>query len=428
MRKPSAPHFIALATLLAGATLGGHASAAGPNLQQRAAFVGASQAFLGYSVAVDGSTAVVGALNDNGGTGAAYVYARGVGGWSLQATLMATGGAVNDQFGYAVALSGDTAMIGAAGRANGEGAVYVFGRSGTAWQQLQELDEPGGEADDCFGCALAVSGSTALIGASGASGGLGTAFVYASGTSGWAEQAAFLGASANDFFGFSVALDATGTTAMVGAFGVSSQRGSAYVFTRAGTVWSQPQAPITPADAQANDRFGYALSIDGATALVGAYASGGPGAVYVLTRTGTTWGVQPQKLVPSDPTGGDFFGASVALSGGTAIVGASEHGGPNGPGAAYVFTSSGAGWQAAQELVAPSPGQTFGYTVAASGTTAVVGAFSANNNSGAAYVFEPAVTSPAPALGARTGALALALLLAGIGLLAVSPRRARGRA
>jgi hypothetical protein len=397
------------------------AQAGSGTLQLQGSFSGATDAFYGYSVAIDGNTAVVGALDDDAGLGAAYVLVRSGTTWALQQKLTAADGAANDQFGYSVAVSGDTAFIGAAGKASGQGYVYAFTRSGTTWAQQQEFTEASGAADDCFGCALALSGGTAVIGADGASGNLGTAYVFASTGATWSQQAEFLGASTSDFFGFSVALSPDGGTALVGAFGTSGGKGSAYVFSRSGTTWSQPQAPLVASDGQAGDRFGYAVALGTGTAVIGAYAKGGPGAAYVFAQSGSSW-TQQSELTPPDPSGSDNFGAAVALDGSTAVIGAYERAGT---GTAYVYTGGSGGFtQAPQELAAPTGSQDFGFSVAASGGTVAVGAFGTSNDAGNAQLFAPApVVLPVPALGGAPRVWALTLLLGAVGVLATRPRR-----
>jgi hypothetical protein len=312
--------------------------------------------------------------------------------------------------------------VSAANKAQGQGSVYVFQRSGTAWSYQQELmEQPSGQPNDCFGCALALHGNTAVIGATGASGNLGEAFVYTSSGASWTKQASFLGAATTDFFAFSVALTPDESTAFVGAFGTASQKGSVYVFTRAGTVWSQPTPPFTATDGHAGDRFGYALGAGSGTAIVGAYAKG-PGAAYIFSGSGATWSQQAELTQPS-PTGSDAFGISVAIDGNMALVGADEHGGTNGPGAAYLFTSSGGLWtQPPQTFSAVSQNEEYGYSVGLSAGSAVIGSFGAANQSGAAYLLGPAVVG-APALGGRPHLAALALLLGAVGAFVVRTRR-----
>ena len=188
---------------------------------------------------------------------------------------------------------------------------------------------------------------------------------------------------------------------MLGAYrddvGARADQGSAYVFTRSGTVWTQ-QAKLTAADGTANDSFGISVAISGDTALVGAYTDdvGGnilQGSAYIFTRSGTNW-TQQQKLTASDGAANDRFGFSVALSGGTALVGAwlDDVGANANQGSAYVFKRLGTLWTEQQRLTA-SDGEasdTFGYSVVLSGDTAIIGtAFDdvgANNAQGSAYI------------------------------------------
>lgn len=377
---------------------------------------GASNAFFGFSVAVDGDTAVVGALDDSG-QGAAYVFVRTGVTWSLQQRLTAVSdGVAGDQFGHAVAVSGDTVVVSATAKANAQGYVYVFVRSGTTWSQQAEFTAPGGAAGDCFGCSVAVRGTTAFIGSPDRSGGTGAAYVLTSSGAGWQPQQAFTGAVAGDHFGFSVALTPDATTALIGAYGASNEVGEAYALTMNGT-WSNPpqQVVLTASDGQAQDRFGFSVSADNGMALVGAYGNAGQGAAYVFMGGGSAWS-QTATLAANDGAANDSFGYSVSLSGNTAVVGAFEKSGPLGPGAAYVFTNTDGAWSQ-QELFASGSGQYFGHSVAASGTTALASAFGASNTSGKAYFFASA-PAVAPALGTRVNVAALMLVLAVFGSMA----------
>ncbi|HXN32351.1 MAG TPA: FG-GAP repeat protein [Polyangiaceae bacterium] len=408
--------------LLAMTVASTDARAAGPTFGQQTSLPGSTDAFFGYSVAIDGDTAVVGAWNDNGNKGAAYVFVRTGTTWSQQQELTAADGASGDQFGYAVAVSGNTALVGAVGRAANQGYVYAFARTGSAWTQQQELTAADGAPEDCFGCTVAVRGGTALVGAPGKLSGTGAAYAVVNAGGGWQPQQEFLGQAAGEAFGFSVALNPDATTAMVGAYGANNEVGHAYVLTTNGGTWSQ-QAVLAASDGLAHDRFGYSVAVDTNTALVGAYGHGGRGAAYVFTRSAGAWSQQAPTLLASDGAPNDAFGYSVALSGNTAVVGAYEKSGAFGPGAAYVFTEAGGTWSQ-QEVLAAGGGQYFGYSVATTGTTAVVGAFGASNDSGAAYVFASGSVSPVPALGDKTALLGLVLLLAGLTSLA-SPLRGR---
>ena len=208
--------------------------------------------------------------------------------------------------------------------------------------------------------------------------------------------------AAGDLFGNSVAL--SGDTALVGMIGddtlAGANAGSAYVFTRTGTQWSQ-QAKLTASDGAAGDRFGMSVALSGDTALVGASLDDTPagvdaGSAYVFTRSGTAWSEQ-QRLNAGDGAASDEFGRSVALSGNTALVGAYFTDTPAGAdaGSAYIFTRPGPLWSQQSKLTASdgAASDEFGYSVALSGTTALVGAYrddsavTGNLDLGSAYLY-----------------------------------------
>jgi len=369
----------------------------------------AANDYFGKSVAVDGNTAVIGAYGDdaNGGTdsGSAYVFTRSGTAWSQQAKMTASDAAANDWFGYSVAVSGDTAVIGVPFDDNDSGtdsgSAYVFVRSGTTWNQQAKLTASDAAAGDNFGWSVAVSGDTAVIGANGDDDGgnsSGAAYVFVRNGTTWSQQAKLTAndAAANDWFGSSVAVD--GNTAVIGAYyndDGGTDSGSAYVFTRSGTVWSQ-QAKLTASDAAAGDNFGVSVAVDGDTAVIGAYRDDDNGAnsgsAYVFTRSSATWS-QQAKLTAGDAAANDRFGYSVAVNGDTAVIGAvwDDDGGTD-SGAAYVFTRSGTVWSQQAKLTASDAAvdDWFGYSVAVSGDTAVIGAYRDDDNganSGSAYVF-----------------------------------------
>jgi len=405
-------------SLLAVSVLAFGADAAASVVQQ-VSLTGNSDSFFGYSVAASGNTVVVGAHNDAGGNGAAYVYVRNGSSWTQQQELTASDGASGDQFGYTVAISGNTVLVGAANKANGQGYVYAFGRSGSTWAQQAELTSSDGAANDCFGCSLAVSGTAAFIGAPGKLGNTGGAYTFTSNGTSWSQGGEFVGQAADEYFGFAVAISSDATTAVAGAFGANSSQGDAYVFTQSGTTWSQ-KAVLTSSDGAAGDSFGYSVGVDSGTVLVGAYANDGKGAAYAFTGSGASWS-QQAKLVASDGAAGDDFGFTVALSGTTAVVGAYQKNSTGGPGQAYVYTDSAGSW--AQQELSPQ-GAYFGYSVAASGTTAVVSALASYSGEVAIYASATQMAPPtAPALGHAVGLLAMALLVAACAVLRARPAR-----
>jgi len=362
----------------------------------------------GVSVALSGDTAVVGArYDDDGGwaSGSAYVFVRSGGVWAQQTKLTAADAAAEDWFGYSVALSGDTAVVGAYQDDDAgfnSGSAYVFVRSGGIWTQQVKLRAADAAESDRFGYTVALNGDTAIVAATGDDDGgssSGSAYVFVRSGGVWRRGAKFTAsdAAAGDNFGSSVAF--SGDTAVVGAYldnDGGTDSGSAYVFVGSGGVWTQ-QAKLTAADAAAADLFGYSVALSGDTAVVGAlYDDDGgtdSGSAYVFVRSGGVW-TQQAKLTAADAAAGDWFGYSVALSGDTAVVGAhQDDDGGTTSGSAYVFVRSGGVWTQQAKLTAAdaAAGDLFGYSVALSGDTAVVGAVSDDGvvtYSGSAYVFE----------------------------------------
>jgi hypothetical protein len=381
----------------------------------------------GYSVALSGDTALVGTVNGGGEPAVgAYVIVRSGSAWTQQAEL--TNGLVGGQFGRSVALDGDTAVIGAPGDASDSpGSAYVFVRSGSTWTQQAELTAPGASTGHCFGWSVALSGDTALIGQPFADGDPETAFVFVRSGSTWTQQAELTtgaAAAADDWFGYSAAL--SGDTALVGAMFGSGEAGAAYVYARAGTTWTL-QATLTATDGAAHDAFGTAVALSGESALVGAehHDAGGKterGAAYVFLRSGGSW-TQQAELTSADGVAGDHFGISVAISGQRALVGAMYHGAPGKlkAGAAYVYGRSAGSWRQQSRLTARNgvAGDLFGLSVALSTGTALVGAPyrpAGGTASGAAYVFVEGPVKPRiDRLSPTSGKCGAAVVITGTG-------------
>jgi hypothetical protein len=367
----------------------------------------------GYSVALsaDGDTALIGGRYAIRGAGAAWVFTRAGATWTQQGgKLVGTGhagegelGHISEgEFGVSVALSGDgdTALIGAPGDDGDTGAAWVFTRSGSAWtQQGGKLTGAGEIGEGGFGekVALSADGKTALIGGRRDDGATGAAWVFTRSGSTWTQQGGKLtgtGESEAGWFGYSVALSADGNTALIGGLNDNDGNGAAWVFTRAGSTWTQQGGKLTGAGEVGEGEFGssVALSADGDTALIGGPRDDGDkGAAWVFTRSGSTWSAQGGKLTGTGESGEGMFGTNVALSadGDTALIGGPED--DTAIGAAWVLTRSGAVWtQQGPKLTGGEEGNSeFGVLVAlsADGDTALVGGWKDDGTKGAAWVF-----------------------------------------
>ena len=385
------------------------------------------QDYFGTSVAISGDTVVVGAyfedsfatgvngIQTNNATtnaGAAYVFVRSGSSWSQQAYLKASNTGFQDTFGYSVAISDDTIVVGATGEdsssfgvnqasnnlAESSGAAYVFVRTAGSWSQQAYLKASNTDSYDQFGDVVAVSGDTVVVGAYSESS-------NASGING----------------------DQTNNAA--------SWAGAVYVFVRTAGTWNQ-QAYLKASNTEADDQFGRSVGVSGNTIVVGAIGEGSDaigvdgsqnnnrtseaGAAYVFVRTDDNWN-QQAYLKASNTDSNDHFGRSVSVSGDMVVIGASAEdsiaSGIDGDqadnastdaGAAYLFARDGDIWHQQSYLKASNSSifTYFGFSVAISEATVVVGAYGERSNAtgingdqsnssviaaGAAYVFETPV-------------------------------------
>ena len=385
----------------------------------------------GTTVVLAHNSIVVGAPGHDGSQGAVYVFTGTGAEWSETAELTASDGTTNDRFGSSVAAesntnSSSTIFVGAPGHNGSAGSTYVFSGAGEpeTWTQSAELVADGEVATDLFGSAIAVANKTLVVGAPGQDSSAGAMYMFSKKASRWAEKAVVTApdSSANDEFGFSVAIYEKAKEAAqlsAGAPGHDGSMGSLYLFSSTGAEVSE----TTPADGTAGERFGWAVAqygyysdlvgaplqkirsrgeayldtqqftpvegfgsasaISGTTAVVSTSGSHGLGAVAVLSNNGSSWSESAQ-LMGSGETPGDGFGRSVAIDGNTVVVSDPGHND------AYVFVNIGTGWTQAAQLSFYNPYiEWYGIPVAISGTTIVVGAPTAYETTGAAYVFTP---------------------------------------
>ena len=288
----------------------------------------------GSSVAIDGDTCVIGAQGTNSETGSAYVFTNIGGTWNQVAELTATDAARYDLFGSSVAIDGSTCVIGAPGTNSYSGSAYIFTNTGGTWSQVAELTATDATSEDQFGISVAIDGDTCVIGSAGTNSETGSAFVFTKSGGTWSQVAELTAsdAASGDAFGISVAID--GDTCVIGALGTNSYTGSAYVFTKSGGTWSQA-AKLTEPDGFSYDQFGIGVAIDGDTCVIGAtdtiFSSG---SAYLFTKSGGTWG-QVAELISGDYEGN--YG-SVTIDGDTCVIGAPVTNSYTG--SAYFFSSS----------------------------------------------------------------------------------------
>lgn len=375
-----------------------------------------SYSSFGTAIALSGDTLAVGARTESSNAtgingdqsdtsafdpGAVYVFTRTAGVWSQQAYIKASNLSPGSQFGAAVALAGDTLVVGAAGEssnatgvngnqadtsANAAGAAYVFTRSSGFWSQQAYLKASNTRARALFGVSVAVSGDTLAVGSEGESSdakgvngdetitsapSAGATYIFTRAGTVWSQQAYVKASNAATGLSFGGAVAISGDTLAVGSWSESSDAagvngtgvltrvpnaGAVYVFARAGVTWSQ-QAYVKASSPRTDAHFGAAIAVSGDTLAVASPGeASNAGAAYVFARTGVTW-VQQAYLQASNPRANGAFGSSVALESDTLAVGSdgesSNATGVNGnqadvsavsAGAAYVFTRTGVTW------------------------------------------------------------------------------------
>ncbi len=303
------------------------------------------------------------------------------------------GAGQDHQFGSAVDTDGTTLVVGAPGfpgaAGNGSGAVFIYIRSASGWTQQQQIEASDAAAFDGFGTSVAVDGDRLIVGSpfddTLAGVDAGSAYVFERTGSTWTQEQKLEDITPNAGNEFGTAVDISGTTAAVGAPGDRSgtfDSGTVSVFTRSGTTWSL-QATLVATDNATGDAFGSAVVLEGDTALVGAPdKAGGPfvlgaGAAYVFTRSASLWS-QDQKLLPGNVGTDSHFGISIDLSGDQLIVGADMDDNNVGQnvGGAFVYEGGGATpWVLDVELTPGdgANGDGFGADVAIRDDVAVVG-------------------------------------------------------
>jgi hypothetical protein len=358
--------------------------------------VGAGHFGNSVALSADGNTAVIGALTDDNGLGAAWVFTRSGSTWTPQAKLAGGGEAGAGRFGASVALSadGDTVVVGAPYDGRDLGAMWVFTRSGSTWTQQGEKltgTEEEGEAELGRGVALSADGETALAGGPHDDGDVGAAWVFSRSGSTWTQQGAKLtggGEVGEAVFGRVLALSEDGDTALVGGPHDNGKIGAAWVFTRSGSTWTQQGEKLVASSGEVGTGelgAGVALSANGETALTGGpHDAGYTGAAWVFSRSGSTWTQQGEKLTGSEGSGKSWFGSSVALSsaGDTALIGGVGDGGYVGAAWTFAFGEAGGPSQSPPPPPPPPPTGTNASTGGGTSTAGSTGSIGATGAGG----------------------------------------------
>jgi len=374
---------------------------------------GASDDRFGCSVGINGDSAIIGTYFDDFSTktnaGSAYIFIRGGSSWTQQAKLTASDSDNDDEFGWSVAIDGDYAIVGAHkedGSGTDRGAAYVFYRTGSSWTEQQKLTPSDSEDNDFFGKSVSIDGEYAIVGAPGKSSNQGFSYIFKRSGTSWSQMTK-VGAAGSNKLGWSVSISMP--CVIMGAYGTNSNTGAAHIYELQGSSWYGKGA-LTASDGMISDLFGISVTINGDYVICGSpghdLTYGGEGAAYIFEKPGTGWTTmtETQKIIASDNEGGDGFGQSVSIDGDRIIVAApSEDGAGNARGAAYIFNRDSSSWSEIAKLIASDAENDdyFGWGVSINSISAIVGAYAEDNangnDAGAAYLYDwtnQAPTSP----------------------------------
>jgi streptogramin lyase len=396
----------------------------------------------GKAVATYGDYAVVGAYKDADDyqnqdsleeTGSVYVFKKENGNWTQVQKISANDRSARDNFGRAVAMYGDYIVVGSVyadtdasdqNSVSDAGAVYIYKNNDGTWEFVQKIVASDRGSSDEFGTSVAIEGDTILVGAYGEDedttnqntlSDAGSVYVYKNNNGTWQETQKLVASdrAEDGYFGYDISI--SGDNAIIGAYGDDEEVGSAYIFTNNSGTWQETQK-IEASDRNDEVYYGASVAISGDFAIVGAYYDSYDdnnnyieysGSAYVYKNNNGTW-QETQKLVPNDRDESDYFGFSIAMSGDYAIFGQpDEDEDADGidrkteAGSAYIFKVNSSGtWEQVQKIVANdrTASDYFGFSVAMSDTSAIVGAnldgddANGNNNqanAGSAYIFTP---------------------------------------
>lgn len=374
----------------------------------------------GTSVSIDSDILIVGAPDyfSNGTPGAAYIYRFENEEWTEQQKLTSSDGEMKDRFGIAVSINGTSAIVGAfyedgelgdpADLNDGPGAAYIFQQENGSWSEKIKLTASDAGLGDLFGISVSINGNTAIVGAPGNDGSsgvsvaaIGAAYIFQLKDGNWFEKQRLTASDKQNVDKFGRSVSISGQRAIVGApleDGLGDDIGAAYIFELVDDVWIETQK-LTPPDGRNGDNFGFSVSIDGDTVIIGSPTKDWPsedavstGAAYIYQFENGQW-IPKQKIISSDAQSQDAFGWSVCIQGEAAIIGApwedSDIGDPgnccDGPGAAYVFQLVDGVWEEKQKLsfLNAEESDEFGGSVSIASEAAIVG----NQNKRAIYIF-----------------------------------------
>lgn len=372
-----------------------------------------NQDWFGVSSAISGNTVVVGAFDPNiEPTGTAYVYVKPSIGWgNMTQTARLAPSDAGAAFGYSVAISGNTIIVGAGYPSNlnhapssqGPGAAYLFVKPASGWRNMTEtakLSANDGANGDAFGAYVSLSGNTAAVGAPFAHSGTGAGYVFVKPASGWSTmtQTAELTASDSSTFDNMGSLAISGNTVVTGAPGHNNFMGAAYVFIKPSAGWKNVTQRAELRSTTANQIYGFSVATDGNTTIVGAAgANQGIGAAFIYVEPTSGWKSTSKftaRLTASSSSGVSGLSQGMSISGRTLVLGApgTTVGSNSGQGAVLVYLKPTTGWKTTSKFAAKltasdgAANDNLGVSAAVSGST-ITGGATKSGPPGEAYVF-----------------------------------------
>ncbi len=301
--------------------------------------------------------------------------------------LTADDGSKDDHFGISTCISGDYAVVGAPAEIKMEyGSIYIFKRDDNNWVQEVKLTANDGMVMDWFGTSVSISGDYIIVGAPGSYDDTGLAYIFRREGNTWTQEATLIASDSTKGHGFGRYVSISGDYVIVGAPWNHENPGSAYIFRREGSTWSE-EARLIASDGEWGDEFGTSVSISGDYTVIGAPGDNNDnginaGSAYIFKRDGNTW-IQEVKLIQSDNTE-DYFGTSAAIDEDYIIIGAKEYNkyGLSFGGSANIYKHNGDNWVQEAKLTAKNlmPSNYLDFDVTISNNHAVIGAIWANDN------------------------------------------------
>jgi len=354
---------------------------------------GAENSYFGFSVAIEGAVSLIGAYGES------VIYAFDcptAASCSQVAKIQPSGVIASDQFGFSLAISGSTVVAGAP-KYSGTGVAYIFScASASTCSTPVMISTTNVTSGDEFGYAVAISGNLVVISAPYQSDGTGAAYIFSCPTPSSCSLVTIIYSSDPSPEDFGVAIGISSSLVIVGAYLLNNYQGAAYSFNCT-TSGCSTAYKLSYSDSTEGDAFGGAIAISGAMAIVGASGKNhSQGAVYVFDCTNPPACSSTLKILPSNAANYNQFGSAIAISGSSVAIGSSNSN--DGIGVVYLYNCASPSSCSLNSEQSSATGSSFGSAVAISDNVAIFGSPNENTYTGAAYSYYtgPAIPTATP--------------------------------